>query len=145
MGNLLYTPEAIGERVRTQSNWHITAEPQYLVCRTERVYGVCTDYTDLVTWVNRYEGYEADKSTINLLEARYRKDGTEETPNYRRVGYVEREERIQFFFTEAAAQVFMMRNKHNYGDMYLYVEGACRNAEWQAIRAHLAELQPVSA
>lgn len=140
MGNLSYSAEAIGERIRTQSGWHITSEPQYLVCRKERVYGVASGYTDLATWVHIDEGEEATQSTINLLEARYRKDGTEETPNYRRVGYVEREERIQFFFTEAAAQEFMARHKHNYGDMYLYVDGAYRNPEWQAVRAHLSKL-----
>lgn len=139
--SLSYDAAAIGHRLRTQSNWHITAEPQYLVRRKQRVYGVSSEYTDTATWIHIEEGEEATQSTINLLEARYQKDGTEETKNYRRVGYVELDEHIQTFLTEAAAQEFMQRNKHRYGAMHLYVEYGSRNWEWQEVRKHLMSLQ----
>ncbi|MBC6988984.1 hypothetical protein [Hymenobacter sp. BT491] len=129
--------DAISHRVRTQSNWHITSDPQYLVRRKERIYGLSFEYAPQTTWINIEEGEEAAQGTINLLEARYQRDGTDETANYRRVGYAERDEHIQSFFTEEAAREFMKRNEHRYGPMHLYVDSAYRNHEWQAVREHL--------
>jgi hypothetical protein len=137
---LNYDPASIGHRLRTQSNWHITSDPMYLVRRKERIYGIEAGYEDACTWIHIEEGEEATQNTINLLEARFHKDGTSETKNYRRVGYVERDEHIQTFLTEAAAQEFMQRNKHRYGDMHLYVDYGYRNWEWQEVRKHLMSL-----
>ncbi|GAB2866291.1 hypothetical protein [Hymenobacter ruber] len=132
---------AIAQQVQQQDNsWHITSHPQYEVRHKERVYGSDFQEEDGVVWIDKRISEPAGQSTANLMEARYRKDYTTETENFRRCPYKEVDQTIQVFFSEAAARRFMQRNAHNYSPMHLYVESGCRNEEWQTIRNWLLSL-----
>ena len=131
----------LAQAVQGQDNsWHITSHPQYLVRRKERVYGASNEDDNLAEWIDKRSCEIANQSTANLMEARFRKDYTTETENFRRCAYKEVDTTVQAFFSEAAARAFMKRQAHNYSGLFLYVESGYTNPEWQTIRNWLLSL-----
>jgi len=133
----------IAQLFQTQDhNWHMTANPMYLVEKKVLDYGFDSEYCSDFKWIDKGggEGLEVDdKELIAQLEAADDNFELEEKfPDYERVYYRERWEFVTMFFTEKNAREFIERNAHKYGgELRLYVDSAYRNLELQTIMEFL--------
>jgi hypothetical protein len=142
LSTLSVSLEDIGERLRTQDN-RFTADPIFLVQQRVRTYGIDIDYDPQIAWLYADDPNEVTPELAAKLEAQYQKDGEDEPEGYRRVGYAERWDYVQPFFTEAAADHFIATMAHRFrGPLRTYVDCAYRNWEWQAVRNHLMIVRP---
>jgi hypothetical protein len=129
----------IAERIRTQDN-RATAHPIFVVQEKVRDYGYDTDYTDDTVWLDDYQNHhEATEE-----EARQLDDGTlDPDDGWTKVGYHDRWEFVQPFFTEAAADRYIETNGHRHsGVLRVYADSAYRNTEWIRLREWLKALTP---
>lgn len=120
----------IGKHLLTQNNL-ATAYPIVTVQQLVRDYGYDDDYADGVEWVDE-EGYEQDDTRSRRLEALH--NNFRDTPErYRRVGYKNRWEFVQAFFTVEAANEFRQTQAPNFKETRLFIESAHRNREWKEL------------
>lgn len=135
---------AIGERIASQDN-RATAAPIFIVQQRRRIYGLDTDYTDHVAWIDT--GGDCDEATgrrARALEARYQRTG-EEPAGWSRTGYMDVWEFVTACFTEQGCKDYIAVNGYNLRDPRIYAEGSYRNAEWQTVRDWLLSLAPTVA
>lgn len=131
--------ERVGELIRTQDN-RATQAPIFAVQQRKRIYGMDPDYTDDIAWIDSANDYdEADERTARRLEAIHRSTG-KERDGWTRTGYRDEWEFVTACFTEAGCAEFIRINGHNLTDPRIYAYGSWRNAEWNAVRDHLAAL-----
>jgi hypothetical protein len=126
------SPEAIGERLRTQDN-RITVDPMFCVQGRRRIYGMDPDYADHVVWVDTEEG---------CRECEAPKD-EEETQFIKKAGYKDIWETLMVAFTEDGCKEHLELNGHNYRhyeEVRIYVESFRRCPEMIAIRAMLMNM-----
>lgn len=133
--------KTMGELLRTQDN-AITAGPIFMVEKKVRDYGYDDSYTDLFTWVDE-EG-EASDDDQKRFESYYKKTGMSYRREYSRVGYKDRWEPVQPFFTRIGAEEYIAQNAHNLGESRIYVHGSYRNYEWQTVREYLLNVEEES-
>ncbi|MCG8435327.1 MAG: hypothetical protein MJA83_14990, partial [Gammaproteobacteria bacterium] len=122
----------------TQDN-RITAHPVFVVQQRRRIYGLDTDYSDNLVWLDdandcaEIHGELADK-----LEADYQLT-MEEPMDYHRTGYLDMWEFVTACFTEQGCRDYIDANGHNLNEPRIYVESAHRNREWQRLREMLSQ------
>lgn len=129
----------LARELRTQDN-AATQDPLFCVYEKRRVYGVSPDYTDTFTWVSTDgEGVEADAEESARLDRLSREytGGRETLEDWRRVGYLERDEFVTACLTRKGAQSYIDRNGHNLRQPFVYVRGLYRNEEVLALRRYL--------
>ena len=101
----------MGSTIQTQDNL-ATGDPIFLVQQRERIFGIDTDYTEEIAWVDTDDGFEE----------------TGDEPNgWRRTGCIDRWVYVQPFFTNDAAVAYIASNGHNLTDPRVYVASAYRN------------------
>lgn len=126
----------MGAKMAAQDNRH-TAEPIFVVQRRVRDWGYEQGWADDFCWVDAEECDDiSDPDRIAAIEQIVATEG-EPPDGVRRVGYRDRWEFVQPFFTEAAARRYLEDNRHNLEGPEpprIYVESAWRNCEWKAIR-----------
>jgi len=121
---------AIAHRLATQDN-ACTAHPIFVVQQRERIYGN-SDRADNKVWLSD-EGDEL--STPTTLEEEELEDSGAVC-----IGYVDRWEFVQPFFTRGAAEAYIEANRHRMTDPRVWVGSAYRNKEWQAIDQHIRDM-----
>lgn len=128
------TIKEISNLRKTQSNWHCTSLPLYLVEKKVREYGLDPTYCEEYVYVDS-DGDEVDDEELisRLEEAEHDLCGTEESRGYSKVYYRDRWEFVTLFFTEKNAREFIERNKHRATEMRVYVDSAHRNEELKEI------------
>jgi hypothetical protein len=137
MMGIEFTPEAIGERLRTQDG-QCTAEPMYLVQSKRRIHGFDPDEgAGGVAWIDD-EGEEADEAKATELDELH--DDGEDHEGWYRIGYMDTWEFVTCCLTKAAAQRFIDENQHRFGEKRIFVDSGHRNVEWQAVRRHFMAL-----
>jgi hypothetical protein len=144
----------IAADLATQDN-ECTANPQFVVQKHERIWGIDSRYTEDFAWVD-YENDTAvaDETTTKKLEALHDEsyddkieleDGDGETIKWTRVGYRDQWTFVTACLTRAGCDEYLRLNGHNLGTTRIFVEGETRNKEWETLRAHLARMPPVYA
>lgn len=152
----------LAELIRTQDG-ACTSLPMFCVQKKVRIYGLDTDYTDSVVWLD-CENDEVDEETFERLESLYDDGLTEEddedeeddsgheiknTSGYTRVGYQDTWEFVTAFLTRDAADAYIRANRHRMKEPRIYVESGYRNAEWEILRELpalvLAEIERLTA
>lgn len=128
----MFTPAEIGEQLRTQDNAG-TADPIFVVQQCERIYGMDFERFDgKYVWMTEDGDAEADADEAKELDAK--EENGDPTPGWERVGYIDRWEFVQPFFTMAAAERYIDENRHNLTDPRIYVDSAHINREWIEVR-----------
>lgn len=130
------TLEHIEQQLPVQDNL-CTAHPIFMVQKLVRDFGYdAARFDGQSLWVHEDDcDVDVDPITAKGLEEQYQQDGDEDPEGYRRLGYQDRWENVQPFFTRDGALCWMARNLHNYGrGLRVYVECAHDNPEWQAVR-----------
>lgn len=120
------------EWLKTQDN-RATAVPIFAVQERVRDYGYDTTWGGASVWIDgANDNVEADAEEARILDAQ---EVLGEVPEeWTRVGYVDRWEFVQPFFTEAAANAYIEANRHNLTDPRTYVYSGHRNPEWREVR-----------
>lgn len=80
---------------------------------------------------------------VERLKVEHFKNWCDENESYTKTAYQDTWENVQPFFTRKGAEEYLHANKHNLTDKEpprVYVVSAYRNAEWQAIRQMLIDL-----
>lgn len=135
------TPEAIGERLRTQDN-AITAEPLFVLEETELIWGVDASHHEddvVYRYVDRLDS-EIDESTYLDALVQLTEHGVsphKARGRIRRVACLQRWKFVTAALTRAALEEYREANAHNLQmPTRIYVYSAHRNREWKAMRAH---------
>lgn len=133
--------------MRTQDN-RITADPIFMVRQRKRIYGMDQDYAgDDYVWSDK-EANELIVYSDEELDAWIEKENTVgfqdekckwSRDDFEKIFYVDVWEDVQPFFTEVAANQYIVANRHNLTDPHVYVKCAYRNWEWQLLREFLME------
>ena len=136
-----------------------TSDPMYVVFGHRRI-ATNTDYDDSdPVYVNMSTGeheeisseeyeklndsFENGKEPLDLNDEKFDPD------DWEKFTFVWVEEFNQIFFTRAAAEEYLARNKHRIPGVkdgkpaVIYVDSAYRNKEWQQIRNHLIDIAQV--
>lgn len=122
----------IGEELKTQDN-AMTAEPMVTVQQKRRDYGYSEDYADGIEWYHRDEGLLVEDPKARRLETLHGHGREPYEDKYGRVGYKDRWEHVQTFFTIEAATNFCQTQAHNLAETRIYIESSHRNREWKAL------------
>jgi hypothetical protein len=113
-----------GEGVRD----HCTADPIFIVQKLERVWGFDSQYVDDYVWINAENDHaEADERTAKRLDAL--DDDGRETGAWEKVYYVDRWDYVCAHFTKEGAEAFIVRKKHDYNKLRVYVD--CQVYCWE--------------
>lgn len=124
----------ITKELNTQDN-RITSDPIFLVQKKVRDWGIADDYTEDYTWINSDNDYEeADEEKSKQLDADDEWQLKPEDFCWSKCYYRDRWEFVTACFTEKAADDFIERNKHRYGEMRTYVDSLYRNDEMRELR-----------
>lgn len=141
----------IARDLATQDN-ECTANPQFVVQKHQRIWGLDPDYTEDCAWVCFDNGDHevADAKLTRQLDSW--RDNTDELELYgsnefeidgqtwRRVGYRDQWVFVTACLTRAGCEEYLRLNGHNLGTTRIMVEGETRNKEWEALRAHIARM-----
>lgn len=144
----------IARDLATQDN-ECTANPQFVVQKHERIWGLDLNYTEDHAWIafeNDHE--EADEKTAKKLDRL--RDETfddeielEDDDGYKtkwtRVGYRDQWVFVTACMTRAGCEEYLRLNGHNLGKTRIFVEGETRNREWETLRAHVARMPAIYA
>ena len=145
----------IARDIATQDN-ECTANPQFVVQKHERIWGLSLEYTEEYAWVSieDFERQEADEKTTKKLE-RLRdetyddeielEDEEGDKTKWARVGYRDQWVFVTACLTRAGCEEYLRLNGHNLGKTRIMVEGETRNHEWEALRTHIARMPAVYA
>lgn len=145
----------IARDIATQDN-ECTANPQFVVQKHERIWGLSLEYTEEYAWVSieDFEHQEADNKTAKKLEALHAESYDDEIAlededgcmvKWTRVGYRDQWVFVTACLTRAGCEEYLRLNGHNLGKTRIMVEGETRNKEWETLRAHIARMPPVYA
>lgn len=140
---LKHTPEAIGERLRTQNN-RATADPVFLVQIEVATVGRMTEYSDRFCYHDHEEGH----TYFDTPPEGWDKHGPDEQKGVSKSGYTTRWETVAIALTEAGAQEHIDLNAHNLtwksdtGKYRIYVDSFYRVPEMQELRKYLMSLAP---
>lgn len=139
--DLLASARIVGQGIGTQDN-RATAHPIYYVEQRVRDYGYDCDRFDAPhVWVREDEfDVEADEEETKRLDELYEDDPCDTVDGWERVGFRDRWERVQPFFTLCAAEDYMRSQRHNLRDPRIFVGSAYANFEWILVRRLLAAL-----
>lgn len=138
----------IARDLATQDN-ECTANPQFVVQKHERIWGVGLNYTEEYAWVSieDFEHQEADNKTAKKLEALHAESYDDEIAledgcmvKWTRVGYRDQWVFVTACLTRAGCEEYLRLNGHNLGKTRIMVEGEVRNKEWETLRAHIARM-----
>jgi len=132
--------DKLPERLRAQDN-RATSHPIFVVQQRRRVYGFDPSSGDGIAWLG--DESEVEESLAFSLEAGYQKNH-HEPDGYTRTAYKDEYEFVTACLTEAAADAYIVANRHNLCDPRVYAASGYRNSEWIAVREfflHLAEAQ----
>jgi hypothetical protein len=132
-----------------------TANPQFVVQKHERIWGIDSGYTEDFAWVD-YENDTAvaDEKTTKKLEALHDEsyedkielaDKFSDKTKWSRVGYRDQWTFVTACLTRAGCDEYLRLNGHNLGKTRIVVEGETRNKEWETLRAHIARVPHVHA
>lgn len=135
---LLTRLKELAAQVKSQDN-ACTSHPIFVVQQRRRIYGMDSSYVDEFEWIDS-ESNVADDEERERLEAGYQA-GEDEPDFWTRTHYVDTWESVQPFFSRAAAEAYILRNRHNLCAPRIEVDSAYRNEEWQLVRALLQALQ----
>lgn len=136
----------LADRLRTQDN-RATHIPIFAVQQRVRDHGYDTDWGGDSVWIDgANDNVEASEEEAGLLDAR-EQAGIEVPDGWDKVGYRDRWEFVQPFFTKHAAEAYIEANRHNLTDPRTYVYSGYRNHEWEAVRqlllrSHVREQPP---
>lgn len=141
----------IGERLRDQDNV-CTSHPVFLVQTKKRTYGMDPKWMrdEEVVWLH-HDHFEASAAEAALLDQMSDADQKEmaelkKLPNapsfddWELTGYIDTWEYETACFTQAGADEYIRRHRHNLGEARVYVGSEHRNDEWQLIRKFLLSL-----
>lgn len=144
----------IARDLATQDN-ACTANPQFVVQKHERIWGVDSGHTDDFAWIAYEYNYEqADEKTAKKLDALYDDSYDDEIEiddddgykvKWTRVGYRDQWVFVTACMTRAGCEEYLRLNGHNIGTTRIFVEGETRNKEWETLRAHIARMPPLYA
>ena len=139
MSDMMEKLKEMSRLMKAQDN-RCTADPFFVVQEKRRTYGIRTDYTDNIEWIDDDECLPVESKLARKLEKKYQVDSDESPQGYRRVGHREEWHYVQGFFTEAAADRYIKENGHNHHELRVYVEGLFRNHEMIALRNWILSL-----
>jgi hypothetical protein len=145
----------IAAALATQDN-ECTANPQFVVQKHERIWGLDLDYTEDYAWISvvDLERQRADEKTTKKLEALHEEsyedkieleDADGDKIKWERVGYRDQWTFVTACLTRAGCDEYLRLNGHNLGKTRIMVEGETRNKEWETLRAHIARVPHVHA
>ncbi len=145
----------IAAALSTQDN-ECTANPQFVVQKHERIWGLGFDCTEDYAWISvvDFERQEADEKTTKKLDALHDESYDDElelndddgcTVKWERVGYRDQWVFVTACMTRAGCEEYLRLNGHNLGKTRIMVEVETRNKEWEALRAHIARVPYVHA
>lgn len=115
--------EKLKQELKNQDNLS-TADPIFVVYDWEKIYGICSDYSDDYKWL--LDGEEDDLEEMSEEEA--------EEKGYEKIYYKKVRKFISAFFTRKSAQEFIDKNAYHWNKPHIYVESLWRNYEMQEIR-----------
>lgn len=121
---------ALAVQVATQDN-DFTAEPIWVVQARDRIYGMDSDYSDSIVYIDD-DGNEASPEELASIDARIAA-GELWTETY----YIDRWRTVQTFLTRDGAERFLRSNRHRHRELRIFSESAHRNQEMLAIREWL--------
>lgn len=137
----LTDPAEIGKAILADPYKHATQDPLFCVQELVRQFGYDPDYGCETMFVCQDEEdcREADAEETERFAKLL--DECEDLPDgWRRVGYRDKWETVQVFFTEQSALGYIEENKHRHvGALRVYVESLYRNKEMQAVRQLLID------
>lgn len=136
-------------------NNECTANPQFVVQKHERIWGIDSWHTDDFAWIASENDYEqADEKTAKRLDELAAEscndeikidDGDGHKTKWTRVGYRDQWVFVTACLTRAGCEEYLRLNGHNLGKTRIMVEGETRNREWESLRAHIARMPPMCA
>ena len=117
---------------------HCTANPIFIVQKRERVYGFDSAYSDAYIWMDTdNDNAEADTRTGKRLDAL--DNGWRGTKSWAKVYYIDQWDYVCAHFTKAAAQAFIKRKGHDYGELRIWVDSQYWCWEFNAIISGLLD------
>lgn len=128
----------ISTLLKTQDN-RITSHPMYCVQSLLKISGMDTDYAKDIVWLDTEESSEVDPTQSRVLEDEYQDTG-DVPEGYIRTGYVEIWEDVTYFFTNEAAEQYILDHAYDLNKPMVYVKSGYRNSEFQLIRRYLMSL-----
>ena len=123
---------AIAEQLRTQDN-RATAHPIFLVQQRRRVYGIDPAWGGACVWLH-CDGDEAEEDKAAMLDSI---DADDVPDEWKFTGYVDEWDFVTACLTEAGAQSYIDKNRHNLTDPRVYAASGYRNDEVIALRSFL--------
>lgn len=142
----------IARDAATQDN-ECTANPQFVVQKQVRIWGIGLDYTEDHAWIAHENDHEqADAETAKKLDCMRDetfydelelKDEDGYTVKWTRVGYCDQWVFVTACMTRAGCEEYLRLNGHNLGKTRIFVEGEVRNKEWATLRQHLLRVPHV--
>lgn len=144
----------IARDLATQDN-ECTANPQFVVQKHVRIWGLDLDYTEDHAWIDHENDHAvADEKTAKKLD-RLRDETFDDEieldddegykTKWTRVGYRDQWVFVTACLTRAGCEEYLRLNGHNLGTTRIFVEGETRNKEWEALRAHIARMPHIYA
>lgn len=126
----------LGHELRTQDNLY-TQEPVYVVMEKYWLYGVEEDFYPEPEKV--FLDDEGEVTTSD--EPEYREYlRMEEAGQIRAVYRTPEKKYVQFFLSRKAAEAYIATQSYRHkGDLYIYVDSACRNEEIKTLREIIME------
>lgn len=119
-------------------NDHCTRDPLFIVERRDRIYGFDPQYGDTYVWLDsNNEHTEADERTAKRLDAL--DDGGRTFRGWEKVYYEDRWKYVSAHLTKEAAQAYIVRKKHDYAELRVYVDCQLYCNEFNAIIAGLLD------
>ena len=114
----------ISKRMKESDN-RATAFPMFVVEQARRIYGVSSEYTETLAYV------DADGDEISLSDCM--------DVEWSVAGYKDVYEFVTVFFSEQGAYDYIAANSHNLNSPRVFVYSGNRNREWQEVRSYLLE------
>jgi hypothetical protein len=135
-GSISVDLKTIAERLHTQDN-RCTADPIFVVYEKRRLYGIDMDYSENIVWIDSYNGgREADEKKTKALE-RYYERYRQYPDGWTKTAYEDENRFVTVCFTEASAQAYIDKNKHNLERPFIYADSLYRNHEMIFVRNYL--------
>jgi hypothetical protein len=130
---------AIVSRMKTQPNY-CSRDVIFDVMATVRVSGIdFTEAHDGYFWFDHEAGSEVtDANRVAALERAHERGDS--LGSVQRVQYVEMQQSVESFFTEAAATAYIAKHGHEMRNPRITAESAVRNPELAAVRNYLLSL-----
>jgi hypothetical protein len=118
-----------------------TVHPMFVVQSRRRLYGFDLSYCDTdQVWFDQDYNEVTDKEEIAELDDF--EDNLEDTPGFTKTGFMDIWEMVTVCFTRAAAEEYIVANKHRMVEPRIMIESWYRTPEMIAIREFLMSIDP---